>query len=331
MTPLRDWARLDARWYEDPVLRAVTKQAPAAMVMWPVLVGMAKAASHVDDNPDGVIRVSLEDLARACCVTALRAATALEALSNGEFLTVETDSVGLNRIRLSTFMKWQTPRSSGAERAANKRWRGDTPTVEQSTIVHCAQNAFVSDDCNSVSNEICRENDSMRNADVTPASRSRNGRVMPDRDIDRDIDVDKKEPMSTSAKPKRDLDAEAKEVFQHWLRVWDKRSVTIFTGPRRTKVIARLREGYTVTQLQEAISGYRHSSYHRGDNDQGKPYDDLALFMRDASKVDAGIQHGIAAANRSAAGRTATQPQHRRPSVEEVLAQDEAAWAEVSA
>lgn len=123
MSSLRDWARLDARWYEDPVLRAAAKQAPAAFVMWPVLVGMAKAASHVDDNPQGVVRVSIDDLAAACCVTSRRAMAALEALTEGEFVAVEAYRVGLLSVRLKSFAKWQTPRKSKAEHAANKRWR----------------------------------------------------------------------------------------------------------------------------------------------------------------------------------------------------------------
>lgn len=171
MSKLRDWARLDARWYEDPVLRAVAKKAPAAFVMWPVLVGMAKAQSHVEDNPEGIVRVSLDDLARACCVTNLKAAAAIEALKDGEFVRVDADRVGLVRIRLSSFAKWQTPRASKAEREANHRWRKS------------------------------REKASLRDVSVTAAGRSNDGHAMPDRDEDVDIDRTASQPVArTSAR-----------------------------------------------------------------------------------------------------------------------------------
>lgn len=105
---------------------------------------------------------------------------------------------------------------------------------------------------------------------------------------------------STSAEPKRDLEAEAKQVFDHWVATWNKRATTLFDGKRKANTIARLRNGYTVSQLCEAVSGYRFSEHHMGAN--GKPYDDLELFMRDSVKVDAGIAYGSAAANADGAG-----------------------------
>lgn len=106
--------------------------------------------------------------------------------------------------------------------------------------------------------------------------------------------------LSSSAKPKRDIEAEALEVFRHWVKEWGKRSNTIFDGKRKSNTIARLRSGYTVSQLCEAVSGYLHSENHNGS--KGTKYDDLELFMRDAVKVDAGIAYGSAASNAAAAG-----------------------------
>ncbi len=114
---------------------------------------------------------------------------------------------------------------------------------------------------------------------------------------------EEKRSLSSSARPKRDIEAEARQVFDHWVKVWNKRSNTIFEGERKTKTIARLRSGYTVSQLCEAVSGYRLSENHNGS--KGKVYDDLELFMRDAVKVDAGIAYGSTAVNRAAA---ATSP-----------------------
>lgn len=57
-------------------------------------------------------------------------------------------------------------------------------------------------------------------------------------------------------------------------------------GPRRSKVMARLREGYTVAQLKLAILGCGASAHHMGENGQKTRYDDLTLICRDGAKVE---------------------------------------------
>lgn len=188
MSALRDWARLDARWYEDPVLRACAKTAPAAFVMWPVLVAMAKAQSHVDDNPEGLIRVSMDDIARACCVTSRRAIAALDALAEGDFVTVDAHRVGVLCIRLKSFAKWQSPRKSRAEQAANRRVLASIETEVNQSGFNCSQVADASGDCIPTSVQISREKYAMRGGDVAIASPSRHPSGAPDRDVDRDVD-----------------------------------------------------------------------------------------------------------------------------------------------
>jgi hypothetical protein len=84
--------------------------------MFAVLLGKAKAASHATENPDGSIVISIEDLAGSCCTTKGRASSALKALEEGEMVSVGVDRVGLIRVTLNGFAKWQTPRQSKAER-----------------------------------------------------------------------------------------------------------------------------------------------------------------------------------------------------------------------
>lgn len=56
---------------------------------------------------------------------------------------------------------------------------------------------------------------------------------------------------------------------------------------KRSRVIRdRLADGYTPTQLCEAISGCHGDAWYRGDNDRGKAYCDLSLILRDADHVD---------------------------------------------
>lgn len=109
---------------------------------------------------------------------------------------------------------------------------------------------------------------------------------------------------STSDRPKLDLSMPAREVFEHWCSVMQKRTNTIFSKDRQAKVKARLREGYTVDQLKEAITGYTHIPFNMGDNADNRRWDDLELICRSGSNVDKGIEAGIAATNRSASGVT---------------------------
>jgi hypothetical protein len=101
---------------------------------------------------------------------------------------------------------------------------------------------------------------------------------------------EEKPSLSTSAKPKPTWSREANLVFEHWRTQMGKRSNTIFSGDRKTKVLARLREGYTVDQLKQAIDGYSQSSFHRGENPRGVAYDDLELICRSGAKVEQGIE-----------------------------------------
>lgn len=94
----------------------------------------------------------------------------------------------------------------------------------------------------------------------------------------------------------------ARQVFEHW------RSVEVdtggigatgrtptFTGDRRAKVVARLKEGFTVEQLCQAVDGFARDPFHLGVNDQRRRYTDLTTTMKGGAKVDAGIRLTTAA------------------------------------
>lgn len=78
----------------------------------------------------------------------------------------------------------------------------------------------------------------------------------------------------------------AREVFEHWKQRMGKRKNTVFGSTREGKVRARLREGYTVAELKQAIDGCAASGFHAGDNPDGKVWNDLELICRNATKTD---------------------------------------------
>jgi len=73
------------------------------------------------------------------------------------------------------------------------------------------------------------------------------------------------------------------EVVQHYL-TYHPRSRP--GKAERTLIAARLKEGFTVDQLRQAIDGQHRSPYHLGKNDRGATYLGLELAMRNSSKVN---------------------------------------------
>lgn len=74
------------------------------------------------------------------------------------------------------------------------------------------------------------------------------------------------------------------QVFSYWAKRMGHPQAK--PGPRRNKVLARLREGYSVAQLKRAIAGCAASPHHMGKNDRKQRYDDLTLICRDGAKVE---------------------------------------------
>ncbi len=75
--------------------------------------------------------------------------------------------------------------------------------------------------------------------------------------------------------------SEASEVFEFWKSVFEKSDSTIFSDKRKSKVIKRLEDGYTVEQIKQAIYNCSKSEYHISNN-----HTDLELICRDVEKID---------------------------------------------
>lgn len=79
------------------------------------------------------------------------------------------------------------------------------------------------------------------------------------------------------------------EVFGHYRKHHPRAKL----GEKNRRLIrARLKEGWSVEELRAAIDGFEADPFHRGENEQRKPYNTLALYMRDSDKVQAGVDLG---------------------------------------
>lgn len=81
---------------------------------------------------------------------------------------------------------------------------------------------------------------------------------------------------------------EVRKVFSHWVRATGKQANVKLTPERRQKIQARLRDGYTLLDMTEAIDGCAGSDFHmaRGEYAGGTKYDDLTLILRNGSKLE---------------------------------------------
>lgn len=81
------------------------------------------------------------------------------------------------------------------------------------------------------------------------------------------------------------LSGPVSEVFDFWKTTLN-HPRSILDDKRRKLIHARLDEGFSVEDLQTAITGCSRSPWHMGGNDRDQVYDDIALICRDAAHVE---------------------------------------------
>lgn len=101
-----------------------------------------------------------------------------------------------------------------------------------------------------------------------------------DRLSDSDSDSDKKE--------ERDVASATAQVFQHWKQTHGHPSAKL--DVKREKTILDALKTYSAEDLCLAISGYKNSKWHMGENDRKTVFDGLHLLLRDAEHIDQGIK-----------------------------------------
>jgi hypothetical protein len=102
---------------------------------------------------------------------------------------------------------------------------------------------------------------------------------------------------------KNDSDSDSKDivtrVFKHWCLAMNKKSNTKLTDGRKKSVKARLKDGYSESDIITAIDSCSKSSYHMGKNDTGTIYDDLTLICRNGEKLEGFINNKDRAINKT--------------------------------
>lgn len=75
------------------------------------------------------------------------------------------------------------------------------------------------------------------------------------------------------------------DIFEHWKRVMGKDRAKLTPGRKRA-IQARIKEGYTKEDIQDAIDGCAAIPYNMGDNPSRKQYNDLTLICRSGEKLE---------------------------------------------
>jgi hypothetical protein len=82
-----------------------------------------------------------------------------------------------------------------------------------------------------------------------------------------------------------DFASDIHALWEYWKQVMNHPGAK-FSNERKTKIRARLAQGYTRHELEDAIRGCAASPHHMGVNDTGTVYDSINLILRNAEKVD---------------------------------------------
>lgn len=75
-------------------------------------------------------------------------------------------------------------------------------------------------------------------------------------------------------------------VFDTWAQTMKAPGRVVLTAKRRARILDRLREGYEVEDLLDAVRGWQASPFNRGENRDGTVYNDLDLLLRSGAHVE---------------------------------------------
>ena len=82
------------------------------------------------------------------------------------------------------------------------------------------------------------------------------------------------------------FDDDVIQIFNNWVSVMQKGTSTKLTKERRQKIIARLKDGYTVDQIKQAVLGCSMTPHNMGKNENSKLYNDIELICRSATNLE---------------------------------------------
>lgn len=81
--------------------------------------------------------------------------------------------------------------------------------------------------------------------------------------------------------------ATAKELYHYWIRATGRNPAAFKdTSERRSKVLARLKDGFSAGDIKAAIDYASTSEFHQGKNDRKQRYDDLTTICMNETRLE---------------------------------------------
>jgi hypothetical protein len=88
-----------------------------------------------------------------------------------------------------------------------------------------------------------------------------------------------------------DLNQNVSAIFDYWVNTMQKPVNQTQLTPKRKKAITdRLKNGYAVDAIKAAIYNCSNDGFSMGDNDRGKPFNDIELICRSGEKLESFIE-----------------------------------------
>lgn len=115
---------------------------------------------------------------------------------------------------------------------------------------------------------------------------------------------------TNTKKKERPPSEDVSRIFSYWQSALNHPTAKL-TAERKRKIEARLKEGYSIEQICQAIDGCAASAFHRGQNETGQVYDDLELICRNGSKLESFIFRKA----KLNGNNNATNGNHRNPNL----------------
>jgi hypothetical protein len=74
-------------------------------------------------------------------------------------------------------------------------------------------------------------------------------------------------------------------VFDAWIAATGRTGQTQLDDKRR-RIITRALKSHGLDDCLDAVTGWRHDPHNRGENDRGRPYNDIGLLLRDSEHIE---------------------------------------------
>lgn len=177
-------------------------------------------------------------------------------------------------------------------------WYGHIPTFRKHQSINNKEPASVLPSPDSADETVDNRNQSITNACVTRESHVNNTSVTP-------LGTTQGEGKGREGKGKEHTDVEQGStaqsaepddsgrsspivrIFEHWKSEYLHPKAVL--DAKRRKAIGVALKAYSEADICAAISGYRNSPHHMGQNESRTVYDEITLFLRDAEHIDRGL------------------------------------------